>query len=174
MNYPSGTKSIKIQSDDMRSVIASLAKGNTAAAIKKLAQSKELGPCLLKWIENTALDEASRMASSKNPSVLLKTGCDDLLKLKNDDIVNEFKERAPLSFLVLYANAVSRRRKKRILEGTSVDSSLKGLSMTIAVLMRMRCPMMSALSYKVSFILHHSGAKKMVGTTNSNTHSTKN
>ena len=144
----------------MRSIITSLANGNITTAIKKLAQSEEHKPCLLRWIENTALDEASRMASSKNPSVLSKTGCDDLLKLKNDDIVNEFKERAPLSFMVLYANAVSRRRKKRILEGTLLDSSSKGLSMAIAVLMRMRCPMMSALSYKVSFILHHSGAKK--------------
>ncbi len=131
----------------MRSIIVSLANGHIAAAIKKLAQAEEYKSCLPKWLENTVLDEASRMVSSRNPSVLLKTGCDDLLKLKSEDIVSEFKERAPISYMVLYANSVSRWRKKRILEGTSVDSSLKGMSMAIAVLMRMRCPMMSALSW---------------------------
>ena len=104
----------------------------------------------------------STVVAVKNPSLLSKTNCEDLVKLKNEAVIDEMQKRAPLLYHVLKAAVTSRQRKKKIKEGQEHKTCLQGLAMVYAILMRMRSPTLSALAYRISMVLHHSGAKKRV------------
>ena len=104
----------------------------------------------------------SEVVGLKNPSILSKTNCDNLLVLKNEDIVDELQKRAPVLYLVLKNSVISRRRRKKIKDGHVKDQSLCTIAMAFGTLMKMRSPILSALAYRVSLVLHHSGAKKKV------------
>lgn len=116
----------------------------------------------MKWFEDKILDEVSEVVSVKNPSILSKTNCEDLLSLKNEDVVSELQKRAPVLYIALKNSVISRRRRKKIKEGQVKDQSLCTLAMAFGILMKMRSPTLSALAYRSSLVLHHSGAKKRV------------
>ena len=162
INYPSGASQFQIKSASTSSIIASLATGDVNCIIQKIAQHDQLKNSLFKWIANTVLDEVSEVVRVKNPSILSKTNCDDLLVLKNEDVVEELQKRAPLLYLVLKNSVISRRRRKKIKDGHVKDQSHCALAMAFGILMKMRSPTLSALAYRVSLVLHHSGAKKRV------------
>ncbi len=153
-----------IESAGISSIIKSLSNGNIKAAVKKISEDSECKIELNNWLENKIKDETSNIVSSKNKSVLAKIQPNDILNISNNDIVNEVKERAPLIYLVMKSIVISRRRKKKIQEGISQDTTNPNIAMAISVMMRVRCPFLSALAYKISFVLHHSGAKKQVRT----------
>ena len=162
IQYPSVTRNIQVKSASVSSIIASLATGNYNNIIKKIAENQELLPFLKKWVQDKISDEVASIVSVKRPSILSLTSCDDLLKLKNEDIINELKEKAPLLHLVLQSATTSPRRRKKIFDGLVKDRSQCCLVMSFSVLMRARSPTHGALAYRISMILHHSGAKKRV------------
>ena len=162
IQYPSVTRNIQVKSASVSSIIASLATGNYNNIIKKIAENQELLPFLKKWVQDKISDEVASIVSVKRPSTLSLTSCDDLLKLKNEDIINELKEKAPLLHLVLQSATTSPRRRKKIFDGLAKDRSQCCLAMSFSVLMRARSPTHGALAYRISMILHHSGAKKRV------------
>ncbi len=114
IQYPSVTRNIQVKSDSVSSIIASLATGNYNNIIKKIAENQELLPFLKKWVQDKISDEVASIVSVKRPSTLSLTSCDDLLKLKNEDIVNELTEKAPVLHLVLQSATISPRRRKKI------------------------------------------------------------
>eukprot|EP00112_Aurelia_sp_Birch-Aquarium-sp1_P016963 Seg389.2 transcript_id=Seg389.2/GoldUCD/mRNA.D3Y31 product="hypothetical protein" protein_id=Seg389.2/GoldUCD/D3Y31 len=162
INYSSGASQYQIKSACTSSIIASLATGDFNCTIRKIAEHDQLKHCLLKWIANTVLDEVSEVVRVKRPSILLMTNCDDLLRLRNEDVVDELQKRAPMLYLVLKNSVISRRRRKKIKDGNVKDQSLCSVAMAFGILMKMRSPTLSALAYRVSLVLHHSGAKKKV------------
>ncbi len=162
INYPSSAKPIFIKSPNTAAIITSLATGRFSAIFKKISEDADLEIYLKKWMEDKISAEVSAVVSIKNPSILSKTDCNALLNLRNEDIVCELKERAPTLYLALYSAVNSQKRRNMISEGHSDDKSPTSLAMALSILMRRRNPTLTALSYRVSMVLHHSGAKKKV------------
>ena len=145
----------------MSKIINCLSNGRVAAAINLLGDC-DFRPHLEGWVQSTIHAETSTMVNLKNPSILGKTSKEDLLMLTNKAIEEEIKARAPLTHIVLKSIATSKRRVKRISEGKSQDRVNPNLVMAMSVLLRARAPSLTALSYRIGFLLHHCGAKKRV------------
>ena len=76
--------------------------------------------------------------------------------------MEEFKQKAPVLYQLLYATVVTRKRYLQIKRGEETDTfSTPAISMVASVLLKNRDPKLCAQAYRVGFILHHSGAKKL-------------
>ena len=62
----------------------------------------------------------------------------------------------------VHAISTSKRQARNVTEGLKPDRSLQAISMACSVLLESHCNTLSAQAYQVGFILHHSGAKKLV------------
>ena len=122
----------------------------------------ESDECLKEWIGSVVNKEAKRMAKKGSPSCLAKTDSDSLLQLSNQMIADELKEKASIMHTVLRSAIVTPRQNKKILNGESKDRSISAIAMASSVILKKRCSNLSAQAFRVGFILHFSGAKKMV------------
>jgi transposase len=114
---------------------------------------------ILDKVENEIQKECKAISSRKVPSVLSQVSADDILALKDIDIVTELKERAPVTHRCMQAIARSPRKTKNSEANHKVVSSL---SMAASVLLRCRNPCLSAAAYRFSVVLWHGGVGKMV------------
>ncbi len=164
MAYSSGTKIVRPTDLEIVKILEFLAKQNFKATICSIANSLRFKTHLFDSVASTISKEALGLASTKNPSLISKKSCEDILNLTNKAIVEEVAEKAPLLFTALQHCALSNRRYSKIKRGLSTDTTEAGLSMAFSVLMKTRSSQMSAMAYRNSFTLHFSGAKKRVST----------
>ena len=115
---------------------------------------------LLNKVEYEIQEECKSISSKKKPSVLSHVSPASIISLKDMDVVNELKERAPVTHRCMQAIACS---KKRSIKKDGVDYKLvNSLSMAASVLLRCRNPCLSAAAYRLSVLLWHGGAAKKV------------
>ena len=88
--------------------------------------------------------------------------CQFLLTLSDQKIVDELKAKAPIIHTLLRRAVILQRREAKISKGESKDISAPAIPMAASILLKKRSTSLSAQAYRVGFILHHSGAKKLV------------
>lgn len=91
-----------------------------------------------------------------------KCAPEDIISFSEEKCETELKTKAPVFHGCMQAATVSANSKKKLEAGKTVNTS-SALTMAASVLLKRRCPQMSAQAYRFSIgVLWHSGAKKQV------------
>jgi hypothetical protein len=107
--------------------------------------------------------ESQCLCSGKNPSMFRKCSSEDLVNFSERDCEIEMKVKAPTLFGCMLAATVSAKTKKKVESGRAKCNTAPAITMAASVLLKRRCPQMSAQAYRFSLgVLWHSGAKKQV------------
>ena len=110
--------------------------------------------------------ESSSLCSDKKPSILKQTKANDLIRFSEKKCEEKLAERA----LTLYGclgscvASLKRRKKNKDENGRKISGiNTAPIAFAASILLRQRCPQMSAIAYRFSIgVLWHSGAKKQV------------
>lgn len=143
---------IKTDFDKTRSsIIKSVVSGKYDTLVNAVWASQILKVKVLNKVEYEIQEECKSISSKKKPSVLSHVSPASIISLKDMDVVNELKERAPVTHRCMQAIACS---KKRSIKKDGVDYKLvNSLSMAASVLLRCRNPCLSAAAYRLSVLL---------------------
>lgn len=168
-NYPSGSKRRLPKDDIDRKAIKQLVLGEYGYAVNALYSKKVIRDAILQKVRGTILTECKDLCSVNSPSMLRNTTPAGLKQFNESAHVAEFSERAPVLYSMLSA-AVEKRGNistdiQDVENGNKNESKSKAapaISMAASVLLKKRCPQMSAQAYRLSTVLWHSGAKKQV------------
>jgi len=118
---------------------------------------------IIQKLQSEINKECHNYCSDKEPSILRKCTPEDIIAFSEKKCEEELKMKAPLLHSCMHAVAVSQKRQKKIEEKNEDLNIAPQLSMAASILLRHRCPQMSALAYRFSLgVLWHSGAKKQV------------
>lgn len=104
----------------------------------------------------------------RKPSILRDTTPEGLKQFTESAHVTELSERAPVLYTILSSAAgkpvISKARNQNGENETNDESNTAtpAISMAASILLKKRCPQMSAQAYRFSTVLWHSGAKKQV------------
>lgn len=175
MQYPSKPVRIVLAEEWKAKVIRQVATGEVEMAARNMLQHKNVEEVILRKVENMIQNECQDLCAKKNPSILRSTGPDHLVKLRDVQVHNELRDRAPTLHRFLRAAAFNKRaqRKKERVDGgrrnrvvgknVRKDRSVPAVSMAGSLLLRCRSTEMSANAYRISALLWHAGAEKQVG-----------
>lgn len=140
-------------------------------AARNILEDKRMKEEVLVSVEKEIKKECKTLCSRKKPSLLSYTNPDALIKLTDVQVNNELKTMAPILHRFMRAAVVNERSQKRKKHTDSkhaaVDRSIPVVSMASSLLLRARCPSMSANAYRLSTLLWHAGAEKQVQLTTS-------
>jgi hypothetical protein len=110
--------------------------------------------------------ESSSLCSDKKPSILKQTKANDLIKFSEKRCEEELAERAPMLYGCLDSCVASTKKRSKTKDenGNKLSRiSTAPIAFAASILLRQRCPQMSAIAYRFSIgVLWHSGAKKQV------------
>ena len=171
MKYASKTiyKTV-IDKSDAR-IVRNIAAGERSNIVNAVWSSEELKGCLLDKVEQKIQEECTSLCSRKSPSTLADVTPASIISLKDSDIENELKERAPTLYRCLQAAASSKRNQAKVKVNCRKDQgevmkTTRAISMASSVLLRCRNPSLSAMAYLLSILLWHAGAEKQVHNVN--------
>ena len=125
-----------MKDNDSIKIVRSIAIDEKTAAVTNVVSSTQYRPLLDEWIIKTVDKEATRVCSTKDPSIISKCVAESLLEYSDQKFVIELKERAPLLYLTLHSAAVKHKKRTKIMRGASKDTSIPIISMSAAVLMK--------------------------------------
>ena len=162
IGYPSKEIERCITSRPLLNVVKCIAFGRIKDAVSKMASCTDFEQYVKQWIVSKVKKEAKTICRKKIPSVLQKTDPQSLLSLSDQTIVSELQEKAPILHTVLRATAVSQKWEQKIKMGKCTDVSIPGISMAASVVLKSGCSYLCAQAIRIGFVLHHSGAKKLV------------
>ncbi len=162
IKYPSRTTVKEIRSASSSKIIKEIADGHLQSATDDMLHSATFKECFEVSLTKIVQQETQQLTSRKKPSILSKTDSESLLTFSDKKFVDEIRERAPTVYSVLHAISTSKRQARNVTKGLKPDRSLQAISMACSVLLKSHCNTLSAQAYRVGFILHHSGAKKLV------------
>ena len=145
-------------------IIRQIAHGELEMAARNVMQQKAMKETILRQVERDIQAECTALCSRKSPSILSKVSCKDLMQLTDTAIVKELQERASVLSRCMKATAQSKcsmaKEQKRNKDGE--NKRIPAISFAALILLRSRCPSMSANAYRLSTILWHSGIEKKV------------
>lgn len=104
----------------------------------------------------------------RKPSILRDTTPEGLKQFTESAHVTELSERAPVLYTILSSASgkpvISKARNQNGENETNDESNTAtpAISMAASILLKKRCPQMSAQAYRFSTVLWHSVAKKQV------------
>lgn len=125
---------------------------NWHAAANSIAKHSELFPEVLKAVNKNASNEMSEYLKSE--SMLLSNKPDEITGFSNTIFLEELRIFCPVVYdFVLSACGIQESDVK--VKGTAAN----GVALATAVMCRLRNPKASALHYRISTVLFHSGAK---------------
>lgn len=142
--------------------------GEYGYAVNALFSKKVIRDALVNKIKGTVIAECKDLCSVKNPSLLRKSSPVGLKEFTESAHVAELSDRAPVLYSLLSAaagKATDGKAGDQNVEkatGENGDKTAPAVSIAASVLLKTRCPQMSAQAYRVSAVLWHSGAKKQV------------
>jgi len=170
IDYESGRKR-RVPKDDVdRKAIKQVVLGEYGYAVNALYSKKVIRDALLEKVRAAVTSECKDLCSVKTPSLLRNTSPTGLKQFSESAHVAELAERAPILYLLLSAavgkpipqTAGNHDEENASSSDTDSNKTVPAISMAASVLLKTRCPQMSAQAYRVSTVLWHSGAKKQV------------
>ncbi|CAH3165645.1 unnamed protein product, partial [Porites lobata] len=168
INYPSGSKRRLPKDDVDRKAIKQLVLGEYGYAVNALYSKKVVRDALLEKVCGSVIEECKDLCSVRKPSILRDTTPEGLKQFTESAHVTELSERAPVLYTILSSAAgkpvISKARNQNGENETNDESNTAtpAISMAASILLKKRCPQMSAQAYRFSTVLWHSGAKKQV------------
>ncbi|CAB4023887.1 Hypothetical predicted protein, partial [Paramuricea clavata] len=140
--------------EDTKRLLINIVRKNWVTASNIIFRHPELKPELLGPIRRTVRDEFAAYCGNKSESIVLGKSPDDILAFSNKVLVREVQTLCPFWDASLQgacnANTVSRKRNVKAINSMALISGIAA---------RCRNQKMSALAYKISTILFHSGVK---------------
>ena len=171
IQYPSKTVHKVIHDEWRAKVIRQVAAKEDEMAVRNVLEQKELEECVLQRVEKSIQKECKDLCGRRQPSLLRATSPDSLIKLTDIQLNEEVRTRAPTLHRFLGAAALNERSqwkaKAGIIKGeksanANNDQSIPAVSMASSLLLRARCPEMSANAYRFSTLLWHASCEKQV------------
>ena len=111
VQYPSKTMN-KTLCGSYQTIGKALAHGVPSQIANAVMKNPTLRNHVIKNVFKTLSKEVAALCSKKNPSILRKSGKEDLAKFDLQLLCNEWKERAPLFYSFLMTSAVNKRTKE--------------------------------------------------------------
>lgn len=151
-----------------RKAIKQLVLGEYGYAVNALYSKKVVRDALLENVCGSVIEECKGLCSVRKPSILRDTTPEGLKQFTESAHVTELSERAPVLYTILSSAAgkpvISKARNQNGENETNDESNTAtpAISMAASILLKKRCPQMSAQAYRFSTVLWHSGAKKQV------------
>ena len=91
-----------------------LAHGIPSQITNAVMKNPPLRNHVIKNVLKTLSKEVAALSSKKNPSILRKSGKEDLAKFDLQLLCNEWKERAPLFYLLVLDDFRSKQKDQRV------------------------------------------------------------
>ena len=159
MHYPSQSVTSNIVDSVDAKIIRKIALKEYQYAANAIWSHTRLRQELLVKIKKEIGDECQQLCSTKNLSILQKCSPNDLVAFSDEKCEEELKLRTPIFYSCLYEAITNKRHQRK----KSMISTAPAIVTAAAILLKQRCPMMSAKAYRFSIgVLWHSGAKKQV------------
>ena len=169
LDYKSGKRSRFPKDDTDRKAIKQLALGQYGYAVNALYSKQTVKDELLQRVCSSINEECKELCSTRRPSVLRDVSPQGLKQFTETTHVAELATRAPVLYAVLSSAVGKNHTVKENLDvqepNTTSEQRTKivpPISMAASILLKSRCPQMSAQAYRLSTVLWHSGAKKQV------------
>ena len=169
LDYKSGKRSRFPRDDTDRKAIKQLALGQYGYAVNALYSKQTVRDELLQRVCSSINEECKMLCSTRRPSVLRDVSPLGLKQFTETNHVAELATRAPVLYAVLSSAVGKNPTVKESLDvqepNTTSEQCTKivpPISMAASILLKSRCPQMSAQAYRLSTVLWHSGAKKQV------------
>ena len=161
--YPSGEVKKVIKKDLDATIIRYVANEEYHGVANSIWKHSILKSQLIQKVYVDIDKESSSLCSEKAPSILRQTKGGDLIKFSEQMLKEEMESRAPTLYGCLCSSASSTKTKKKEQDGNGNRKSEVPVVVAASILLRQRCPQMSAIAYRFSIgVLWHSGAKKQV------------
>ncbi|PFX13265.1 hypothetical protein AWC38_SpisGene22668 [Stylophora pistillata] len=156
--YPSGLVKKIISAEIDASIVRQICSQEYNGVINSVWKHPELKTKIIDKIYVEINKESSALCSTKDPSILRKTKASDLIEFSDSTCEEELKGKAPILYGCLY-NVASDYTKK---ENERKKARLAApISLATSILVKQRCPQMSAIAYRFALgVLWDSGAKK--------------
>lgn len=159
MHYPSQTVRSNILNSVDAKIIRKIALKEYKYAANAIWSHATLREEILVKMRKEIGVECQQLCSTKNPSILQKCNPDDLVAFSDEKCEEELKLRTPILYSCLHEAITNKRQQRR----KNIVSTAPAIVTAAAILLKQRCPMMSAKAYRFSIgVLWHSGAKKQV------------
>lgn len=152
LNFPSGPRNKPISDNDVKSIVKNFALSNFKAAVHLMFKSADLKPFVREAVSTAVTSEFKEYCHSDN-SLLKHTSPAELASFSNKLVCHEVSVMCPLWDSAMRAAAGCNRSEAKS------DKAVNVLALCSAVLAKFRNERMSALAYRISVILLHSGAK---------------
>ena len=151
LDFPSGQCHKRVP-DDVSGIVKNFAISNFKAAVHLIFKCKELRPFIEEALKSAISSELKEYCQSDN-SLLKHTSPAELAAFSNKLVCHEVSVMCPLWNAALRAAAGCHRSKAKS------DKAVNVLALCSASVAKFRHQRMSALAYRISVILLHSGAK---------------
>ena len=151
LDFPSGQRHKRVP-DDVSGIVKNFAISNFKAAVHLIFKCKELKPFIEEALKSAISSELKEYCQSDN-SLLKHTSPAELAAFSNKLVCHEVSVMCPLWNAALRAAAGCHRSKAKS------DKAVNVLALCSASVAKFRHQRMSALAYRISVILLHSGAK---------------
>lgn len=150
LNFPSG-KRHKQAPKNVANIVKNFALGNFGTAISLIFKCEELQPFVCGQVKSSISNELKEYCRSDN-SLLKHTSPAELAAFSNKLVYNEVSVMCPLWNSAI-RGAAARGTK------TKPEKAANVLALCSSALAKFRTEKMSALAYRISVVLLHSGAK---------------
>ena len=139
-------------------------------AVNALYSKQAVRDELLQKVCSSISDKCKELCSTKSPSVLRDVSPLGLREFTETTHVAELDNRAPVLHAVLssavWKNPTVKENLTDVQEPNRASEQhakvVSPISVATSILLKSRCPQMSAQAYRLSTVLWHSGAKKKV------------
>ena len=154
-----------IQNDLDASIVKAVASQEYSGVVNSLWKHPTLKSEIINRVNSEIDEECSSVCSEKEPSILRKTKAKQLTEFSERKCEEELKTRAPTLYGCIRSVTTSSKKRRKIEKGSNNDEQNDAAPISLAafILLKQRCPQMSAIAYRFSLgVLWHSGAKKQV------------
>ena len=149
----SGNILVRIPHDETtKCLVRQVCDKNWHAAANSITKHSELFPEVLKAVNKNASNEMSEYLKSE--SMLLSNKPDEITGFSNTIFLEELRIFCPVVYHFVHSACGIQESDVKV-KGTAAN----GLALATAVMCRVRYPKASALHYRISTVLFHSGAK---------------
>ena len=149
----SGNILVRIPRDETtKCLVRQVCDKNWHAAANSITKHSELFPEVLKAVNKNASNEMSEYLKSE--SKLLSNKPDEITGFSNTIFLEELRIFCPVVYHFVHSACGIQESDVKV-KGTAAN----GLALATAVMCRLRYPKASALHYRISTVLFHSGAK---------------
>ena len=141
--------------EEIKSLIISLTRGNLKAFSNTIFKVQNIREHLLESLERTIGIEFKTYCQDKSESILNGTSPAEIASFSNKILVHEAEVLCPFWMSCLRGACSSSRRRKKV----QTNKIINAMALSTAVAAKCRNQKMSAMAYRISTILLHSGVK---------------